>query len=116
VPAGRCPELRTAARPLDPPPATATPQTLTRGLAMYQIYCMICHGDTAVPGGVVPDLRYGAALPSADAWKLIVLDGAMVRNGMVPFAQYLKPGDVETIRAYIIQCANDEKKRLAEGG
>jgi hypothetical protein len=43
-----------------------------------------------------------------------VLDGTMVQNGMVPFAQYLKPEDVETIRAYIIQRANDEKKRLAE--
>jgi hypothetical protein len=37
----------------------------------------------------------------------------MVRNGMVPFSAYLKPDDVETIRAYIIQRAHDEQKRLA---
>jgi quinohemoprotein ethanol dehydrogenase len=109
------PRLRTVERPLDPPSATAPAETLARGLAMYQTYCMICHGDTAVSGGVVPDLRYGRTLASADAWKSIVLDGTMVQNGMVPFAQYLKPEDVETIRAYIIQRANDEKKRLVAG-
>jgi hypothetical protein len=42
-----------------------------------------------------------------------VLDGAMVGNGMVTFGRYLKPDDVETIRAYVIQRAHDEQKRLA---
>ncbi|HSE92255.1 MAG TPA: hypothetical protein VLF19_03045, partial [Methylomirabilota bacterium] len=44
----------------------------------------------------------------------IVLDGAMVRNGMVAFSRYLEPDDVETIRAYVIQRAHDEQKRRAD--
>ena len=74
---------------------------------------MICHGDTGVSGGVVPDLRYSATLGAPDAWKSIVLDGALVNNGMVPFAKILKYDEVETIRAYVIQRAHDEKARLA---
>ena len=70
-----CRALKTAARPLDPPPATAPAEKVADGKRLYQTYCMICHGDTAVSGGMVPDLRYSATLPSADAWKSIVLDG-----------------------------------------
>jgi len=61
---------------------------------------------------VVPDLRYSATIRDAGAWKAIVLDGAMIKNGMISFSQYLKQDDVETIRAYVIQRAHDEKKRL----
>ena len=66
------------------------------GRSLYQTYCMICHGDTAVSGGVVPDLRYrrrsvGRRLEIDRARGL---DG---QNGMVPFG-HLKPDDVETIR------------------
>jgi len=43
----------------------------------------------------------------------IVLGGSLVKNGMVPFAQYLKPDDVEPIRAYVIREAQREKQRLA---
>ena len=107
------PALKTAARPLDPPPAAAPPEKVADGKRLYQNYCMMCHGDTAVSGGMVPDLRYSATLPSADVWKSIVLEGAMVKNGMVSFARHLKADDVETLRAYIVQRAHDEKKRLA---
>jgi mono/diheme cytochrome c family protein len=84
-----------------------------RGLYLYQVNCMICHGDTGVSGGVVPDLRYSTALGAPDAWKSIVVDGTLVNNGMVPFANILKYDEVETIRAYVIQRAHDEKARLA---
>jgi quinohemoprotein ethanol dehydrogenase len=107
------PPLKTAARPLDPPPAAAPPEKVTEGKRLFQTYCAYCHGDTAVSGGAVPDLRYSPTLASADAWKAIVLDGTLVKNGMVSFARHLKAQDVETLRAYIIQRAHDEKKRLA---
>jgi mono/diheme cytochrome c family protein len=107
------PPLKTAARPLDPPPATAPPEKVADGKRLFQTYCMYCHGDTAVSGGTVPDLRFSSALGSADAWKAIVLDGTLVKNGMVSFARHLKTEDVETLRAYVVQRAHDEKKRLA---
>jgi PQQ-dependent dehydrogenase (methanol/ethanol family) len=108
------PPLPTAARALAPPPATAEKATVDRGRALYQQFCAACHGDTAAAGGVLPDLRYTGTLGSPEAWKAIVLDGTMVRNGMVAFKRYLQPGDVETIRAYVIQRAHDEVKRRAD--
>ena len=107
------PPLKTVARPLDPPVATASPEKVADGKRLYQTYCFYCHGDTAVSGGTVPDLRYSSALGAADQWKSIVLDGSMVRNGMISFARHLKAEDAETVRAYIVQRAHDEKKRLA---
>ena len=84
------------------------------GRGLYQQYCSACHGDTASSGGVIPDLRYSATLVDPAAWKSIVLDGTLVENGMVAFSKYLKPADVETIRAYVIKRAHDEVKNVAE--
>jgi hypothetical protein len=68
-------------RPDTPP----TKDAFERGLSLYQVNCMICHGDTGVSGGVVPDLRYSATLGSTETWKAILLDGSLVNNGMVKF-------------------------------
>jgi mono/diheme cytochrome c family protein len=107
------PPRSVAARPLNPPADKPTNEVFERGLYLYQVNCMICHGDTGVSGGVVPDLRYSAALGTPDAWKSIVVDGTLVNNGMVAFRDILKYDEVETIRAYVIQRAHDEKARLA---
>jgi PQQ-dependent dehydrogenase (methanol/ethanol family) len=112
----KLPELKSVARPLAPPPAVASKDTVDRGRALYQQYCAACHGDTASAGGVLPDLRYSTHLGAAPTWKAIVLDGTLVRNGMVSFSRYLKPDDAETIRAYVIQRAHDEQKRRAAAG
>jgi hypothetical protein len=42
-----------------------------------------------------------------------VLGGALIKNGMLSFAQSLQPDDVEAIRAYVIREAQCEKQRLA---
>jgi len=107
------PPRSVAARTLNPPADKPTKEAFERGLYLYQVNCMIRHGDTGVSGGVVPDLRYSAALGSVDAWKSIVVDGTLVNNGMVPFANILKYDEVEAIRAYVIQRAHDAKALLA---
>lgn len=66
-----------------------------------------------VAGGVVPDLRYASSLASSASYASIVLGGALIKNGMLLFAQYLQPDDVEAIRAYVIREAQREKQRLA---
>jgi quinohemoprotein ethanol dehydrogenase len=66
-----------------------------------------------VGGGTLPDLRFSATLGSADAWKAIVLDGTLARNGMISFARHLKAEDAEAVRAYVVERAHAEKKRLA---
>jgi PQQ-dependent dehydrogenase (methanol/ethanol family) len=111
---GELPPLKTVARQLDPPPATASPERVLNGKRLYQTYCWMCHGDTAVSGGMVPDLRFSPTLASSEAWKSIVLDGAMVKNGMISFARHLKAEDVETVRDYVIRRAHDEKTRAVD--
>jgi quinohemoprotein ethanol dehydrogenase len=90
---------------LNPPPATAAAGTVKKGEAIYQLYCSVCHGDVAVSGGVLPDLRYSAALAN-DQWDEIVLHGALQQFGMVSFAKELTPKDTAAIRAYVIARAN----------
>jgi quinohemoprotein ethanol dehydrogenase len=61
----------------------------------------------------VPDLRYASSLASSASYTSIVLGGALIKNGMLSFAQYLQPDDVEAIRACVIREAQCEKQRLA---
>jgi hypothetical protein len=37
-----------------------------------------------------------------------------MRNGMISFSDFLKPDDVEAIRAYVIEQAQREQKRLSQ--
>jgi len=110
---GALPPLKTGQRPLNPPELTASKETIERGGTLYRNYCTSCHGHATVAGGVVPDLRYSATLGSPEAYKVIVIDGALARNGMISFSHFLVPDDVEAIRAYVVQQAHNEKKRLA---
>jgi glucose dehydrogenase len=107
------PAMQTARKALDPPALTASAEAVARGRGFYELYCTQCHGHSVVAGGVVPDLRFAASLSSPESYASIVLGGSLVKNGMVPFAQYLKPDDVEAIRAYVIREAQREKQRLA---
>jgi len=83
------------------PPATASPATVKKGEALYQQYCGACHGDVAVSGGVLPDLRYSSALAN-EQWFSIVIDGAFSASGMVSFSKELSRQDADAIRAYVI--------------
>jgi quinohemoprotein ethanol dehydrogenase len=96
---------------LTPPRATASPATVKKGEELYQRYCGNCHGDVAVSGGVLPDLRYSGTLKN-DAWFGIVLDGILKQAGMVAFAKELSREDAAAIREYVIYRANQS---LAEG-
>ncbi len=55
---------------------------------------------------MLPDLRYSAALGTADVWQNIVHDGVKQANGMIAFAPVLSPAEVETIRQYVIHRAH----------
>jgi quinohemoprotein ethanol dehydrogenase len=98
---------------LNPPPAKADAATVKNGEQLFQRYCAACHGDVAVSGGVLPDLRYSSTLAS-DSWFDIVLGGKLKKTGMVSFAKELSRKDVTDIRAYVIFRANqsiEEMKR-----
>lgn len=100
------PPLPTYTRPqLNPPRPTASPATVQKGEALFQSYCSTCHGDAAVSGGVLPDLRYSGALANS-AWTEVVLGGSLRSFGMGSFSKELSRQDAEAIRAYVIFRAN----------
>ena len=92
----------------NPPPATADAATVAAGGALYGQYCGVCHGENAVGGGVVPDLRASTFIGN-DFFFEIVLNGAMKDAGMAPFKTVLDQKDATAIRAYLIKRANEDK-------
>jgi quinohemoprotein ethanol dehydrogenase len=102
----RLPPLPEIAQPqLTPPPATADREKVASGEKLFQRYCAECHGDVAVSGGVLPDLRYSSTLWD-DHWFQIVLGGLLKERGMVSFEKELSRHDAEAIRAYVIARAH----------
>jgi quinohemoprotein ethanol dehydrogenase len=93
---------------LNPPRSVADAATIHRGEAVYQRFCAACHGDVAVSGGVLPDLRYSATLGN-DRWFKIVREGTYQALGMVSFAKEVSQKDAADIRAYVIFRANQSK-------
>ncbi|MEQ8516190.1 MAG: c-type cytochrome, partial [Chromatocurvus sp.] len=98
------------------PPLQADATEVALGRTLYHRFCFACHGDTAVSGGVLPDLRYSAISRQATAWSDVVLGGALRDRGMVSFAPVLEPREAEAIRAYVIKRARDEAAFEASAG
>ncbi|HKV25854.1 MAG TPA: PQQ-dependent dehydrogenase, methanol/ethanol family [Candidatus Acidoferrum sp.] len=92
---------------LHPPASAASAATVKAGEALYQNYCSTCHGDVAVSGGVLPDLRYSALLANTRQWREVVLGGSLQSLGMVSFSKELSEKDAEAIRAYVISRAKE---------
>jgi len=94
---------------INPPADTANAATIATGGALFGRFCSVCHGESAVGGGVVPDLRASSFLGN-DFFYEIVLNGAMKDNGMASFKSILDHQKVEAIRAYVIHRANEDKQ------
>ena len=92
-----------------PPRLTEDEEVLSRGRNLFHRYCSACHGQDAVSGGGVPDLRH---LPRVfhDNFNAIVLDGIMKKAGMVGFGDVLSEEDAYAIHAYILERANLDKE------
>jgi len=95
-------------RVLQPPPNTANVEVVAEGKARYHRFCGTCHGDSAVSGGVLPDLRYSPALSDTVLWNKIVHDGVLKSQGMVPFATVLSQSEIDAVRAYVTARANED--------
>jgi quinohemoprotein ethanol dehydrogenase len=61
--------------------------------------------------GILPDLRYSAALNSSATWAAVVLGGGLKANGMASFAEVLDAEEAEAVRAYVIAQANAGRQR-----
>lgn len=88
-------------------PDQGNPATIRKGERLFQSYCAGCHGDVAVSGGVLPDLRRSSALTDDD-WFEIVLGGDLQVQGMVSFAKELSRKDAAAIRFYVISRRNQD--------
>ena len=74
---------------------------LVEGGPLFEQNCGLCHGAGARSGGVVPDLRRSAALDDKALWNEIVLKGALKDRGMISFAKWFTPAQIEAIRGYV---------------
>jgi alcohol dehydrogenase (cytochrome c)/quinohemoprotein ethanol dehydrogenase len=91
---------------------TGSPATLASGEQLYDQFCSVCHGQDAVGGGVIPDLRKSPYLP-VDAWYEITLHGALGFNGMVSFAPVIDRAQSAAIRAYVTHRATEDDADIA---
>src|SRR6202521_2565012 len=85
--------------------STILPAATEAAEVRFQRFCSGCHGDVAVSGGVLPDLRYSGTLDN-DQWFDIVLKGQLKQAGMVSFDKELSHDDAAAIPAYVIFPAN----------
>ncbi len=99
----------------DPVPAAedfGSAAMLEHGKTLYFQNCMVCHGDSAQSGGLVTDLRWSSAGATKDTWKAVVLDGQYASAGMASFKGALSEADIEAIRAYVVNRANEDAAAL----
>lgn len=95
--------------PLDPPPSRASAETIALGKAKYARYCAVCHAPAAVGSTELPDLRRSGTLGNSASWQAVVHGGILNDNGMVSFATSMSKEEIEAVRAYVIQRANEDK-------
>jgi mono/diheme cytochrome c family protein len=94
--------------PANPPQETFPPEEVKAGAGLFFGNCVVCHG-----GSVLPDLRRSAALSDQGAWNQIVIGGVLSAQGMASFAPWLKPEEIESIRAYVAEDARALQKQTA---
>jgi alcohol dehydrogenase (cytochrome c)/quinohemoprotein ethanol dehydrogenase len=97
---------------IKPAPRVGNDTMAQRGFTVFHTYCMVCHGDAAVGGGVLPDLRWSPMARDGAAWRTIVVGGALKEHGMVSFARVLTNDDVEALRAYVTKRSQDSWKEM----
>jgi alcohol dehydrogenase (cytochrome c)/quinohemoprotein ethanol dehydrogenase len=95
---------------LNPPPSTASAQTIAAGEQQFVSHCAMCHDTQYANRGVFPDLRYSPALNSAPAFDAIVLEGALQSAGMASFKGRVSEAEAQSVRAYLIERANQASK------
>lgn len=102
LPAKRSPDLSKPADPDFKPDA----ESVSKGSALFNGRCALCHGFGAVSAGFAPDLRRSAIPLSQDAFQAVVQKGALTPNGMPEF-DTLSPEELRAMRDYIRYQAHD---------
>ncbi|MDE0854502.1 MAG: PQQ-dependent dehydrogenase, methanol/ethanol family [Nevskia sp.] len=103
--ASRPPPKNAPVEPPSPPAMSADTAVINHGRDLFNGNCGVCHGLSAISGGVVPDLRYLSAAKHAVFPGIVY--GARASRGMPSFAGKLKPDEVNAIHQYLIKRAHD---------
>ena len=104
----KLPDLAAAAPvKLEPPAEIGNEATWTAGKAVFHTYCSVCHGDSAVSGGLIPDLRLSPINKDPAEWEHIVRGGERSSRGMVSFGAEVTSEEAEKVRAYVIHRAHE---------
>ena len=83
-----------------PPLQAASPEQIAEGAKLYASNCGRCHHFGVA---VAPDLRrFGDGTDDPATFRRVVLDGLMAKGGMGAFRDTLTSGDVDAIRAYVV--------------
>jgi quinohemoprotein ethanol dehydrogenase len=90
-----------------PPPLTASAETVKHGGELFGAHCTMCHINQ--PGGLAPDLRRMSP-ETHDAFNQIVLGGILKNAGMPPWNGVLSRADADAIHAYLISVSWDAYK------
>jgi len=93
------------------PKVTASEAVIKTGAVAYANGCGVCHGDQAYSSTLTPNLRFSAITTDAEAWKSVVLEGALIENGMPNFGGILDADTAEAIRHYVIAEANSDRDK-----
>ena len=88
----------------EPPESSANADIVALGKDLYFQVCFGCHGNGAVSGGLVPDLRRSSA-GVHKIWNTIVLGGALKDAGMPEFDGVISAHGSDAIHAYVIERA-----------
>ena len=78
-----------------------------RGYVTFNNNCQVCHGANAT-GSWLPDLKRSPMITTAEDFNSVVIKGVRAHNGMVSFSRFLKPDQVEDIRAFLISQGRGE--------
>jgi len=87
-----------------PPPFTASPEAVKKGADLFKAHCSSCHLNQ--PGSLAPDLRRMTP-ETQQAFRQIVLGGALINAGMPPWDDVLSPEDADAIHAFLISISWD---------
>ena len=84
-----------------------SPEQIGHGFDLYLKYCIACHGDGfGLGGGILPDL-----VSSSDGvfnnYNNIVLEGALLQNGMPKFEGRLSEDEVNDIKQCMLYMADE---------
>jgi len=104
---GKAPAYVLPAQPQIDLAGVTTTGDKVHGYVVFNNNCQFCHGANAA-GSWLPDLKRSPMITTPENFNSVVLQGVRAHSGMVSFARFLSPKDVEDARAFLISQAKGE--------